>query len=583
MDCRCIKVLTAVASVGTGIYLFRLRHVFHEIAEAARLSELRRIELERLAKELKIAVDKNADRLAESELQYEVLTSTIPQLVWACLPDGACNYLSQQWEEYTGIAISEQLGLNWAERVMHPHDRDRTLEHWLGAVKGLHDYDIEYRIRRVDGEYRWFQVRGRPLRDQVGAVIRWVGTCTDIQTQKILVEELSEAKLIAERASEAKTHFLANMSHEIRTPVGAIIGFAEMLNDSERSNSEKQKFSNIIERNSKQLLRLIDDILDLSKVEAGKLTFENSDFSLIEFFQDTEALKSLKANEKGIRFALNVTTSVPDYVNGDALRPKQILTNVIGNAIKFTERGTVIAEVSYHDQILKIVVSDTGVGISLDDTGKLFNVFTQADSSFTRKFGGTGLGLTLAKRLATRFSGNLVLDRSEVAKGTQFTITVRLPESAHAKLSYFSTAATGGAPRPELSNLSYGSLAGSKVLLVEDSPDNQTLIATCLKVTGAEVATADNGQEGFERAIADNPDIVLMDIQMPVMDGHQATRKLREAGFRKPIVALTAHAMREERDRCFAAGCSDYLTKPLKREQLIETVQKNLSSVLRDS
>lgn len=514
------------------------------------------------------------ERLLESERKYVTLTTAIPQLVWTCLPDGHCNYLSQQWEDYTGIDANEQLGFKWLENI-HPEDRERTHKHWMDAVGLKNPYDIEYRIRRFDGTYRWFQTRGKVMRDEVGRISYWVGTCTDIQNQKVLVQELNEARVIAEQANEAKTQFLANMSHEIRTPIGAITGFAEMLNKPDFSESDKQNFTMIIERNSKHLLRLIDDILDLSKVEAGKITFENTNFNMSEFFTDFDAVMSLKAAEKGIQFKLKVHGLIPDEVIGDPLRLKQILSNVVGNAVKFTDKGQVTTDVNFEYDVFQFTVTDTGIGIAPENMKHLFKAFSQADPSLTRKFGGTGLGLILSKRLATHFGGDLRLDSSELGKGSRFVVTVKIPPSARAEMIRFEIVPPVEILVRPLPNKS-GIFSGKTILLVEDSPDNRTLISTYLRATGALVFTADDGREGVLKATENSPDIVLMDIQMPKMDGHEAIRKLRATGFSKPIIALTAHAMREERDRCFESGCSDYLTKPIQRDLLIEAIRKNI-------
>lgn len=572
-----LKIVTAAASVGTGIYLFRLRHDLYGLAESARLSEDRRVSLERLTNDLELRVQDKSDRLELSEKRYETLTSTIPQLVWTCLPDGACNYLSKQWQDYTGIPVGEQLDLNWLDRVIYPDDRERTYKHWMGAVKGLHDYDIEYRIRRHDGEYRWFQTRGTPIRSSMGEIQYWVGTCTDVQAQKVLAAELLEAKQVAERASDAKTQFLANMSHEIRTPIGAITGFTEMLKGSDVSDSDRQNFMMIIERNSKHLLRLIDDILDLSKVKAGKITFENATFSLPEFLSDVEALMGLRAADKGIGFALSVNGSIPDKVVADQLRLKQILSNVIGNAIKFTEQGRVVALCSYANETFQVDVIDTGVGIREENIQNLFQAFSQADPSLNRKFGGTGLGLILSRKLAQHLEGDLVLKRTQEGEGSHFVTTIKLDSAKESKVVKYQNTnqeENDGRPVPVAKVKEF---SGLKILVVEDSPDNRVLISTYLKKTGIEILMAENGVEGVSMALSSKPDLILMDIQMPEMDGHEATRKLRTSGFTKPIVALTAHAMREERDRCVESGFTDYLTKPIQRDVLLERLQHYLN------
>jgi PAS domain S-box-containing protein len=513
--------------------------------------------------------------LKQSQERYETLTGAIPQLVWTCLPDGRCNYLSKQWVEYTGVPEQNQLGLQWLDRVIHPDDRDRTRQHWVGAVRGLHSYDIEYRILRFDGEYRWFKARGTAMRNAEGEVLSWVGTCTDVHDQKLAAEEFLEAKLVAERASQAKTQFLANVSHEIRTPINAIMGFADLLKTSRIPTKDKEIFTHIIERNSHNLLRLIDDILDLSKVEAGKIEIENTIFSLPDFLSDFYSANSLRAAEKGILFVLKFDSEIPDRISTDQLRLRQILSNIVGNAIKFTAQGEVELRVRYQNQNLVFVVNDTGPGISIENRERLFQPFSQADPTFTRKYGGTGLGLILSKRLSQLLGGDLVLLSSEPNVGSSFSAKIYPAPVANAALvgiNSLSVSRRSTAENSEQKKL----LEGLNVLLVEDSPDNRMLISMYLKKTGAQIEIAEDGLDGFEKAMASVPDVVLMDIQMPKLDGHSAMRKLRAAGFSKPIIALTAHAMREERDKCIESGCTDYLTKPIQRDRLIEVLVRYL-------
>ena len=522
--------------------------------------------------------DINDQVLAEAELKnsqnrYETLTLAIPQLVWSCLADGSCNYLSRQWADFTGIPSGEQLGLDWLSKVIHPDDRERTYQHWMGAVSGKHPYDIEYRIRRHDGTYRWFKTRGSPMRNDLQEIILWVGTCTDIHDQKIIMTELEVAKLAAEEASISKSHFLANMSHEIRTPIGAIMGFTDLLKNSAHSDSDRKSFMAIIERNSQNLLRLIDDILDLSKVEAGKITLETMPIDLPDFLAGICAAMNLRATEKGINFSLSLESQIPDKIVSDPLRLKQIFNNIVGNAIKFTSIGSVHVRIDYEHSVLKVRVIDTGAGIEKENQHKLFQAFSQADNSHTRKFGGTGLGLVLSKNLSKILGGDLRLEQSEAGQGSIFYFEVLAREGANFSLVGADHLNLQASVAPH--EISQGRLSGLQVLLVEDSPDNRTLITTYFKKTGVILEVAEDGFQGVEKAIL-NPkvDVILMDIQMPHLDGHGATQKLRSIGFTKPIIALTAHAMREEKERCIQSGFTNYLTKPIDRNLLIETLEK---------
>lgn len=461
--------------------------------------------------------------------------------------------------------------------LIHPEDREKTRVAIQHSIDNHTHYDTIYRTvdPKNPANIKHIRAMGWTDYNDKNEPIRFDGITLDVTEQLKREIDLKTAREEAERANSLKSSFLANMSHEIRTPIGAITGFAEMLNNPGHSESDKQNFTMIIERNSKHLLRLIDDILDLSKVEAGKIAFEDSDFNFNEFLIDFDAVMSLKSAEKGIQFILKVHGQIPEIVRGDQLRLKQILANVAGNAVKFTSKGKVIADVYYGSGVLRVVIADTGVGIAKENIGNLFKPFSQADPSLTRKFGGTGLGLILSKRLANHFGGDLLLAKSELDVGSTFVVTVQLPESRGTKMMDFAIAEPDEVlvtPSPE----EEGILKGITVLLVEDSPDNRTLVSTYLKRTGAKVMTAKDGAEGSQRAMKSLPDVVLMDIQMPRMDGHEATRKLRAEGFLKPIIALTAHAMREERDRCFESGCSDYLTKPLQRDRLIEVIDENV-------
>lgn len=390
---------------------------------------------------------------------------------------------------------------------------------------------------------------------------------------RYLLDVLQKSKDEAERANLAKTQFLANMSHEIRTPIGAILGFTSLVKNSSNSIEENLKYMTIVERNSQQLLRLIDDILDLSKVEAGKMTIEKIQFNFIEWLTDFNSVMLFKALDKKINFDFNLKTQIPNLVITDPVRLRQIISNVVGNAIKFTEKGSVQVSVEFNNPILQFVVKDTGVGITTEQSTKLFQAFSQADTSTTRKFGGTGLGLILSKRLSEMLGGDLVLTESKIGKGSVFTITTTIDVPSKAimltKINLQETPAVFSEQEKY-----FNKLKGLNVLLVEDSPDNQQLIQAYLSKSGVNLKTASDGLEGVEVARKENFDVILMDIQMPNLDGHEATQYLRKLKYGKPIVALTAHAMSEERARCFASGFTDFLTKPIQKDLLIEVLSR---------
>lgn len=387
-----------------------------------------------------------------------------------------------------------------------------------------------------------------------------------------LMFELQKSKDDADRANVAKSQFLANMSHEIRTPIGAILGFLDLIKNSDDSEEEKLRYIEIVERNSNHLLRLIDDILDLSKVEAGKMSIENLDFHLGDFLAELASSTSYKATEKGLLFNFSLETAIPDRILGDALRLRQIIGNLLSNAIKFTTYGLVKLTVFFENDLLTFKVSDTGIGLTKVQAEKLFQPFAQADNSTTRKFGGTGLGLVLSRKLANILGGDVTLEGSVAGMGSTFVAKIKpvLPDGvqmlAKSELTIESSKKVSG-------DFNHA-LEGLKILLVEDAIDNQVLISTYLERMGAKISVRSNGIEGVESALKGNFDVILMDVQMPHMDGHEATKLLRRKQFSRPIIALTAHAMVEERTKCFSSGFSDYLTKPVQRKVLVETLQK---------
>jgi signal transduction histidine kinase len=388
-----------------------------------------------------------------------------------------------------------------------------------------------------------------------------------------LLTALNKSKEGAEKANTAKTEFLANMSHEIRTPIGAILGFLEIMKDPENKPEDNLNYMGVIERNSQQLLRLIDDILDLSKVEAGKMTIEKVPFKLGDLLNDINSIMSFKAAEKGVAYFYNAKTPLPEEISSDPVRLRQILGNILSNAIKFTTEGFVRLQAAYHPPYLEFKIQDTGLGISESQIEKLFKPFSQADMSTTRKYGGTGLGLILSKRLSESLGGGLILEESALGKGSTFYIKIKPTVSPGAKMLVNKSKA------PETPPFQKESLKDLKVLLVEDSPDNQMLIFTLLSSVGAKVTVASNGQEGVDLALKENFDVVLMDVQMPVMDGHEATKKLREVKYQKPIIALTAHAMDEEKKKCYESGYTEFLTKPIRKDNLINML--SLQSIYR--
>lgn len=420
---------------------------------------------------------------------------------------------------------------------------------------------------------------GSPIYDKDGNFVFAIVTIRDISAQKNIEGELIKAKERADSANQAKTHFLANMSHEIRTPLSAILGFGELLLEPNQSGSERLNCVSAIIKNGRILSDLVHDILDLSKVEAGQIQVERLEVSLPDVLYEMRGLFALRAREKGIKLTLSSEGPIPTTITTDPTRFKQILVNILGNAVKFTDTGRVEvkAQIEAHENrrlggFLRISVKDTGIGIADCYHSRLFRPFSQADSSTTRRFGGTGLGLALSKELAKALGGDLLLVRSVPQEGSLFEIMIdtgSLQGRDWLKLEdAMGLEDSTEMMRPARSDI----LKGRFILLAEDSYDNQLLIKKFLTLAGAEVDTAVNGREAIQKATERDYDVILMDVQMPELDGIAATRKLRSNGYRRPIVALTAHALREERDKTLEAGCDDHLTKPIQRHELVRRV-----------
>lgn len=490
----------------------------------------------------------------------------------------------------------------YAERFIPADVRPIVALELDAAVNSLAaDYrrTLDHQIVRADGTSGWIQVSFRMLRDSEGQPIRLIGVNQDITSRKDVEQELKDysfalevandrledLRLVAEEANRAKSDFLANMSHEIRTPMTAILGFADVLLD--RLEDERDVLAaSTIKRNGKQLLELVNDILDLSKIEAGKIEVERVACSPQKIVDDVVSLMSVRADAKGLSLRAECHGRVPRQVLCDPTRLRQIIMNLVGNAIKFTEAGSVRIVSRFNNDpdrpCMRFDVHDTGIGMTEEQLSMLFQPFTQADSSTTRKFGGTGLGLTICKRLTELLGGVIHVD-SAPGRGSVFSVTIEvghpeavgLPESVDGASSY---------PRCTIPSIS-GSPPDLRyrILLVEDGADNQRLITFLLTKAGADVKVVEDGYAGLQETLAACDrgcpyDVILMDMQMPVMDGYTAVRRLREANYSGPIIALTAHAMSDDRAKCLAAGCDDYATKPINRKHLLELISRHAGS-----
>ena len=456
------------------------------------------------------------------------------------------------------------------------------------VLKGQDDVlTSELRIRCPGDEWAWIRIVGKVVeRTPDGRAVRMSGTISNITAHKRIQDELEEARRIAEQASFAKSQFLANMSHEIRTPMNGVLGMLELLGASSLDQAQRH-FTKTAEASARSLLGIINDILDFSKIEAGKLDLEDIAFDPALAVGEAIALFEARAEARGLRLSMSVADDMPAVVRGDPLRLRQIVTNLVGNAIKFTSSGSVRVRVlAVHGpgqpEGIGITVADTGIGMSPQVQSRLFKSFTQADDSTTRQFGGTGLGLAITRQLVDLMGGDIRLE-SKPGEGSVFRVRLALPHAAGARAE----AEANVTQRPTTAPLAtIRSFVGCTVVLAEDNPVNRDVACAMLARFGVDVRLATNGIEAVEAVARHGCDLVLMDCQMPVMDGFEATRNIRRkeaanlpydadpASGRLPIIALTANAMKGDRERCLEAGMDDYLAKPFSSAGLAVVLQK---------
>lgn len=524
-------------------------------------------------------------RAAEALRDQMSILQTITDNTVSCLfmmdKKGHPTFMNPAAERVTGYTLDE-ISDKPLHHAIHHHRPDNRC--YPMDECPIHRAQVDFVSRqneeeifiRKDGSYFPVSFSVSPLKDGGGGVVGSILEFRDITKEKKANEVLRTALTRAEEATLAKSQFLANMSHEIRTPMNAILGFSDLLMG-EHLTEEQHNFISRIKANGDQLLHLINDILDLSKVESGQVPMERVRFSFQELISELFKSMSVLAEKKGIRTKLTFVNSIPQVIESDPMRLRQILTNLISNAVKFTEQGTVELRVEFQDRSensphpdLVVQIIDSGIGIASDVQNNLFQPFFQADSSITRRFGGTGLGLALSKHLAEALGGRLELVSSSPGKGSRFRLSV--PTGDISRTMFVASPRLLAGKQLAQADRGEMRLAQLKVLLVEDSSDNELLMKIYLDREGAVVDVAHNGVEAIDKASHDNFDVVLMDIQMPLLDGLEATQRLRRQGYSRPIIALTAHALREEVDRSLNAGCTAHLSKPVDSDNLIKTI-----------
>jgi len=483
------------------------------------------------------------------------------------------NFGAERMKQFTA---KEAIGQNYEILYREEDQRDGRPERNIRLAVELGRYEEQWWRRKKDGTIFWADAVMTPIYSPDGELLSLSKIVRDLSAEKRTENDLRGAKESAEAASGLKSVFVANMSHEIRTPLGAILGFSEVLKDPECSTKDRLIATDVIDRNGKILLRLIEDILDISKIDAGKLDIEVSEISLKAILTAVVGSFEVRARNKGLLLKIKNDKDGPDKINSDPIRLSQILCNIVGNSVKFTEKGEVqieIGRVNLREEKtgIEFIVTDTGAGLTGEERKNLFAPFAQVDSTVTRKSGGTGLGLALSRRLAEKLGGDLTLSEFNAGGGCSFRITIADMDAAY--LRHHKGSASVAAQNTSRKQNNFKGVIGSKILVVDDSSDNQLLLKMLLDKWGVISDFAANGIEGVEKAMQAKYDLILMDIQMPLMDGNEAMRTLRRSGYTSPIVAITAHAMIDEKAKSFDAGCDDFLVKPINKQRLLEVLE----------
>jgi PAS domain S-box-containing protein len=603
-----VKLFTAAVSVSTAILMWPL--IPHALAlpspaalEAANgllreeVEERKRAErrirefsgqLERLVEErtaqltetnrrleAEIRVREQAERsLRKSELRLEYILDTNPAAVYILKPTdrpdlpftvsfvgrsiaSITGYEPQVWYDNPGFWIGQ----------MHPEDRARLLEE-QAALLAANEWTHQYRFRHRDGSYRWIHDKLYLIRNESGAIVEIIGAWIDITERQQAELELEQAKDAAEAANRAKTLFLANISHELRTPLNGILGFTQLLEREPDLDPKHRDYLDTIRRSGTHLLTLIDDLLDLSKIESGRLDITETVFELNPLLDGIAEMFGLRAEQKGLSFRFDKAGCLPDSVIGDERRLRQVLINLLSNAVKFTQTGGVVLRVACRNGEARIEVEDTGPGIARQDLERIFSPFERLEYHASGE--GTGLGLAITKRLVELMEGRLEV-LSQWGKGSLFRVTLPLVAVAGPAAGWEKREVVGyeGAPR--------------RVLVVDDNPDNLAILAAALESVDLVAECAASGRECLEKFERFDPELILIDLVMPDLDGTETVRRLRatERGRAVRVIAVTANAFEETRRHCLASGFDDFITKPVELDDLFAHVGANLGLVWR--
>ncbi len=540
------------------------------------------------------------ETLIESEEKYKSVIENIGigvSLISPGLEILALNKRMREW--FPGVDLSRK---PLCYRTFHKPPREKACPN-CPTLRTLQDGRIHESITSftVTDQTVNYRTLSSPIKDKNANVVAIVEICEDITERKKAEEKLKEAKEAAEAANRAKSEFLANMSHEIRTPMNAIIGMTELILDTDLT-PEQREYVDTVAQSADCLLNLLNDILDLSKIEAGKLQLEEKDFNLHTTLQGIIKTLSVQADRKGLELICRIAPDVPRELRGDDVRLRQVIVNLVGNAVKFTDRGRILVNVERGASgnggngitpgsdagavLLRFSISDTGIGIPADKLRSIFDNFTQVDGSATRKYGGTGLGLAISRKLVGMMGGEIHAE-SEPGRGSAFHFTARFGAGHHQAKEHTEDsppavpdAGRAGSPVHSPSGKEEGG-SGLHILVAEDNVLNQKVAARILEKEGHTVQVVSNGLEVLEALEKENFDLVLMDVQMPLMDGIETTLVIRNSKNSRfepeiPIIALTAHAFKEDRERCLKAGMNAYISKPFKKRDIAALIRQTV-------
>jgi len=510
--------------------------------------------------------------LRESEERFRLISETIHFGVFETDDQGSCLYTNTRYQEIFSISLVESLTSQWLDYVV-AEEKAEISRKWQAAMDNMEKFSVDCRIENARGEEIWVHVHSSPVFSDEGA--RYTGTIEDITVRKTTEQEFKYAKEQAELASRTKSQFLANMSHEIRTPMNGIIGFTDLLLETEQDDIQTD-YTQTIKRSGEALLSLINDILDFSKIESGELEFESIEFDPELLAFDVCELVRPRIGTKPIELLCNIGDHVPTLVKGDPLRFRQVITNLLGNAPKFTEKGEIYLSLDVDEETVERVklhtrISDTGIGIPADKLNAVFEPFQQADGSTTRKYGGTGLGLSICKQLAAMMDGDAWAE-SQLGQGSTFHFTAWLDKTS-----------TQVPPR-----VAPGALEGKRALVVDDHAGNRKILEQFLKAAKISVTCRDGGArvvETLQQAQTDNEpfDVLLLDLNMPEMDGYGVAEAIRDAIPNPPAMIVLSSALERDAQKCEKAGFDGFMAKPVRRKRLLQMIARLLGEAPADA